>query len=65
MLNEVQNLTTDKDIVNQELLVRCNNHACLEKVRDAYNLIYNHNYAVGTPQVEALLKPESLVPTLV
>ena len=36
-----------------------------EKVSSARRLIYEQQYVVNTPQVEALLKPESLVPTVV
>ena len=36
-----------------------------EKVTSARRLIYEQQYVVNTPQVEALLKPESLVPTVV
>ena len=34
-----------------------------EKIFSACRLIYEEQYVVDTPQVEALLKPESLVPT--
>ena len=35
------------------------------KVAAARQLIYQQHYVIGTPQVEALLKPESLLPTKV
>ena len=35
------------------------------KVTTSRQLIYDKGYVVGTPQVEALLKEESLVPTMV
>ena len=50
---------------NRRLLVRRDDLDCIEQVRAAQNIIYESNYAIGTPQVEALLKPESLVPTSV
>ena len=36
-----------------------------EKISAARRLIYEAQYVVDTPQVENLLKPESLVPTVV
>ena len=36
-----------------------------EKIYSARRLIYEQHYVVDTPQVEAILKPESLVPTIV
>ena len=36
-----------------------------KKISSARSLIYEQQYVVDTPQVEALLKPESLVPTVV
>ncbi|KIJ65737.1 hypothetical protein HYDPIDRAFT_87228 [Hydnomerulius pinastri MD-312] len=44
-------------------MVRVDNQECSEKVLAAWRLIYEGNYAVNTPQVETLLKGESLVPT--
>lgn len=35
------------------------------KITSARRLIYEGQYIVDTPQVEVLLKPESLVPTMV
>ena len=36
-----------------------------DKVAAARQLIYQQHYVIDTPQVEALLKPESLLPTKV
>ena len=36
-----------------------------EKILSARQLIYEEQYVIDTAQVEALLKPESLVPTVV
>lgn len=36
-----------------------------EKIFSACQLIYKEQYVIDTPQVEGLLKPESLVPTVV
>lgn len=61
----VQNLATEKDIQDRQLLARHDNLDRIEAVEAARDLIYRGNYAITTPQVEALLKPESLVPTSV
>ena len=51
--------------------LQCNVLACRDtqerrnKIVAACRLIYERNYVVDTPQVEALLKEESLVPTKV
>lgn len=64
-MDNVQSLGTTKDMQDRESLARRDESERLEAVRDARDLIYRQNLAVTTPQVEALLKPASLVPTLV
>lgn len=65
MLSDVHDLGTDKDTRNRQLLFRRDGPDRLKKVQAARDLIYEDNYAVTTPQVEALLREDSLVPTLV
>lgn len=64
-MDEVHNLATEKDMRDRELLARHDNRKRAQAIQDARDLIYKGNYATTTPQVEALLKPESLVPMLV
>jgi len=61
----VQDVATDNDILQRSILARCDTAERREKISAARRLIYEAQYVVDTPQVEALLKPESLVPTVV
>ena len=49
----------------RQLLVRTDDDSRWNKVLHARELIYEKNYAVNTPQVEKLLRDQSLVPTTV
>ena len=49
----------------RQVLARVDTEERRGKVAAARQLIYHQHYVVDTPQVEALLKPESLVPTKV
>ena len=49
----------------RQLLVRTDNDSRRNKVLRARELIYERNYAVNTPQIERLLRDQSLVPTAV
>ncbi|KAF8833568.1 hypothetical protein BDN67DRAFT_992818 [Paxillus ammoniavirescens] len=51
------------DVLQQRILARRDTEERHEKVSAARKLIYEQQYVVDTPQVEALLKNESLVPT--
>lgn len=63
--NHLHNLATKKDIVQRRILTRRDTKERRLKVTTSRQLIYDKGYVVGTPQVEALLKEESLVPTMV
>ena len=54
-----------KDNLQRQVLARRDTQERRNKIVAARQLIYEKNYVVGTPQVEALLKKESLVPTKV
>lgn len=62
---ELQNVATENDILQCGLLPSCDTVERREKISAACRLIYEEQYIVDTPQVETLLKPESLVPTIV
>ena len=49
----------------RQVLARVDTEERRGKVAAARLLIYQQHYVVDTPQAEALLKPESLVPTKV
>ena len=54
-----------KDSLQCQVLARRDTQERRDKIVTARQLIYEKNYIIGTPQVEALLKEESLVPTKV
>ncbi|KAF8834366.1 hypothetical protein BDN67DRAFT_992678 [Paxillus ammoniavirescens] len=60
----VHNLGTNRDSQAHHALARTDSAELCNKILNARKLTYNKNYAVDTVQVEAFLKPESLVPTL-
>ena len=55
----------ERDILQRQFLARTDTQERRDKIVAARQLIYEKNYVVNTPQVEALLKEESLVPTKV
>ena len=61
----IHHFGTEGDFQQRELLARRDSRERRNKVVTARWLIYEQNYVVDTPQVEALLKEESLVPTKV
>ena len=61
----MQDVATDNDILQRNILARHDTTERREKIFTARRLIYEDQYVVNTPQVEELLKPESLVPTVV
>ena len=61
----MQNVATENDMLQRANLARRDTVERREKVSAARRLIYEERYVVDTPQVESLLKPESLVPTIV
>ena len=61
--DHVQNLATRQDLLQRKILARADTTELQSRVEEVCKLIYEKNYAVDTVQVEALLKPESLVPT--
>lgn len=52
-------------MLQRQILARRDTEERREKVASARQLIYDQHYVVDTPQVEALLKDESMVPTVV
>lgn len=61
----MQDVATENDLMQRRDFSRHDTAERLSKISSARKLIYEEQYVVDTPQVEALLKPESLVPTLV
>ena len=59
------NVATENDMLHCDVLARRDTAGRREKISSARRLIYEEQYVVDTPQVEVLLKPESLVPTVV
>ena len=64
-MEKLQNVATGNDMLERDLLSPHNTTDRRAKIVSARGLIYEGQYVVNTPQVEALLKPESLVPTIV
>ena len=62
---KIQDVAKEDDILQRTVLARHDTIERCEKISAARQLIYEEQYVVDTPQVEALLKPESLVPTVV
>ena len=56
---------SEKDALQRNVLACRDTQERRNKIVAARRLIYEWNYVVDTPQVEALLKEESLVPTKV
>ena len=56
---------TEYDKVHRKLSARTNDNVYREKIREAQALIYGKNWAVESAPVQRILKPQSLVPTLV
>ena len=61
----MQHVATEADILQRRILARRDTVERREKISAARRLIYEDQYVVDTLQVESLLKPESLVPTIV
>jgi len=61
----LQNVAMENDMLQRVILARHDTVERREKISAACRLIYEEQYVVDTPQVESLLKPESLVPTIV
>ena len=61
----LQNVATENDMLQRTILARRDTVERREKISAARRLIYEDQYVVDTLQVESLLKPESLVPTIV
>ena len=60
-----QDVATKNDMLQRTILARRDTAERREKIFSACQLIYEEQYVIDTAQVEALLKPESLVPTVV
>ena len=52
-----------QDMKERKTLARVDNEGRRRKVERAREIIYKKNYAVNNENVEAILRPESLVPT--
>ncbi|KAH7917271.1 hypothetical protein BV22DRAFT_1026716, partial [Leucogyrophana mollusca] len=63
-MTRVADMGKERDMLQRSLLARVDDGARQAKITTSRRLIYEKNYAVNTPKVEELLKPESLVPTL-
>ena len=63
--SRIDNLGLNNDMQQRQALARVDTEEQQSKVAAARHLIYQEHYVVDTPQVEALLKEESLVPTKV
>jgi Plavaka transposase len=63
--DQFQNVATANDMLRRDTLSRHDTEDRRSKIMSARRLIYEDQYVVDTPQVEALLKPQSLVPTIV
>jgi len=63
--NQIDDLGSNNDMQQRKVLARVDTEERRGKVTAARRLIYQQHYVVDTPQVEALLKPESLLPTKV
>ncbi|KAF8835853.1 hypothetical protein BDN67DRAFT_992306 [Paxillus ammoniavirescens] len=61
--DHVHNVASEIDVLQRSILARRDTEERHKKVAAAQKLIYEQQYVVDTPQVEALLKNESLVPT--
>jgi hypothetical protein len=54
-----------RDMTQRQTLARVDDEDRRRKIAIAREIIYDKNYAVDTENVEILLQPQSLVPTLV
>lgn len=63
--DQIQNVATDIDMVQRQTFARRDTAERRNKIASARELIYEKGYVVDTAQVEAKLKDESLVPTVV
>lgn len=61
----IRNLGTPADTTIRREEVRVDDADLREKITNARKLIYERGYVVNSDHVEDLLKPESLVPTIV
>ena len=52
-------------MLQRAILARCDTKERREAISSARKLLYEGQYVIDTPRVEAILKPESLVPTMV
>lgn len=63
--NEIPNIGTENDRSVRRTRARRDDPARREAVEQARNFIYKDGYVVNSAKVEDLLKPSSLVPTMV
>ena len=64
-MSRVYRMGMVQDMKERKTLARVDDEIRRRKVELARDIIYNKNYAVDNANVEAILKPESLVPTAV
>ena len=63
--SQIDDLGLNNNMQQQQLLACVDMEEQWSKVAAAHHIIYQEHYVVNIPQVEALLKDESLVPTKV
>ena len=63
--HQIDNMGSNSDMRQRQVSARVDTEERQGKVAAARQIIYQQHYVVDTPQVEALLKSESLVPTKV
>jgi len=63
--NQIDDLGLNNDMQRQQMTARVDTAEWWSKIVAAHHLIYQQHYVVDMPQVETLLKEESLVPTKV
>ena len=63
--SDIQKLRTTADVGWQQALAHYDNNELWRKVTIAQEIIYDKKFAMDKGNVETLVKPQSLVPTLV
>ena len=63
-LSQVEGMGGARDRKQRKTLARVDNETRRRKVNTACDIIYNKHYAIDYDGVEALLKEQSLIPTL-
>jgi len=64
-MSRIYRMGMKQDMKERKTLARVDDEKRRHKIELAREIIYKKNYAVDNENVEALLRPESLVPTAV